>query len=143
MGTQHRDYSGTPLWRKLGIAEGARVLLVAAPAGFDRSLVQLAPLPADVTFLRRRGRALDVVLLFVTRRADLEARFPPLATSVAASGRLWVAWPTKASGIPTDLDFDAVQGVGLSAGLVGTKSASIAEGIQGLMFVIRVRDRST
>ena len=53
-----------------------------------------------------------------------------------------MAWPTKASGTPTDLDFDTVQSQGLAAGLVDTKSASIAEGIQGLMFVIRLRDRA-
>ena len=36
----HKDYSGTPLPRKLGIREGSRVLLVSPPPGFT-----LGPLP--------------------------------------------------------------------------------------------------
>ncbi|MEX2407046.1 MAG: hypothetical protein WD834_06875, partial [Actinomycetota bacterium] len=56
-------------------------------------------------------------------------------------GRLWVAWPKKASGIPTDLSFGVVQGHGLEAGMVDNKSGSIDERYQGLQFVYRVKDR--
>jgi hypothetical protein len=34
----HRDYSGTPLWKKLGIAEGSRVRVLDAPDALDREL---------------------------------------------------------------------------------------------------------
>jgi hypothetical protein len=44
--------------------------------------------------------------------------------------------------VPTDLTFEVVQGVGLEAGLVDNKSASIDEVFQGLQFVVRLRDRS-
>jgi len=138
--TDHVDYSGTPLWRKLGIAEGARVLLIGAPE--DLALEALAPLPDGVTFLRRATRDLDVAVLFVTRGADLRRRFPPLARSLATAGRLWVAWPKKAAKLDTDLSFDAVQATGLDEGLVDNKSASITDAFQGMQFVIRVRDRA-
>jgi hypothetical protein len=52
-----------------------------------------------------------------------------------------VAWPKKASAMTTDLTFEIVQRIGLDAGLVDNKSASIDEVFQGLQFVIRVRDR--
>ena len=139
--SDHRDYSGTPLWRKLGIKEGARVLCTRAPVGFVDELQRLAPLPDGVEFLRRPGRAVDIAIMFVMRRSDLAARFPALARSLAPAGRLWVAWPKKAAGVAGDLDFDAVQRVGLDAGLVDNKSASITETYQGLQFVFRVRDR--
>jgi hypothetical protein len=58
------------------------------------------------------------------------------------AGRLWVAWPKKASSIETDLDFDAVQRIGLEAGLVDNKSASITDDFQGLQFVYRLKDRT-
>lgn len=139
--SEHKDYSGTPLWRKLGIKEGARVLCTRAPAGFADELQRLAPIPGGVEFLRRPGRNVDVAITFVTRRSDLTARFPALARSLTPAGRLWIAWPKKAAGVRTDLDFDAVQRVGLDAGLVDNKSASITETFQGLQFVVRIRDR--
>jgi len=139
--SDHKDYSGTPLWRKLGIREGARVLCTRAPDGFDAELERLAPLPPGVDRLRRSGRDLDVVVGFFTRRADLTERFPRLASAIAPDGRLWVAWPKKAAKLNTDLDFDAVHRIGLGAGLVDNKSASITDAFQGLQFVVRVKDR--
>ena len=138
----HKDYSGVPLWRKLGIGEGARVRVVGAPKGFPDELGRLAPVPDGVSFLERSGAALDVAIVFATRRAELTRRFAELARSLSPAGRLWVAWPKKAAKIASDLDFDEVQGIGLAAGLVDNKSASITETFQGLQFVYRVRDRA-
>ncbi len=133
-----KDYSGTPLPRKLGIREGSRVALMGAPDGFD---LILAPLPAGVE-LRTRARGLfDVVVVFVTLRAELEQRFAALAASLEPAGRLWVAWPKKAARLDTDLNFDIVQGIGLDAGLVDNKSAAIDDVYQGLQFVYRLKDR--
>jgi hypothetical protein len=142
MPTDHKDYSGTPLWKKLGIAEGSRVKIVGAPPGFDESLTAIAPLPGGVTFVPRAGKDLDVVVLFVTRASDLARRFPPLVGAIGQAGRLWVAWPKKAAKLDTDVDFDLVQSTGLAAGLVDNKSASITDAFQGLQFVWRRADRS-
>jgi hypothetical protein len=133
---EHKDYSTTPLPKKLGIREGSRLLVLGAPDGFT-----LGPLPGGVELAGRRRAPLDVVLLFTTRRADLRRRFPPLARALDPAGRLWVAWPKKASGMQTDLTFEDVQGIGLDAGLVDNKSGSIDERFQGLQFVFRLADR--
>lgn len=138
MAQPHKDYSGTPLPKKLGIREGSRVYLAGAPEGFDAIL---GPLPAGVQRLGRSGSAMDVVVLFVTREGDLRSRFGKLAAGLEPAGRLWVAWPKKASGLPTDLDFDTVQRIGLDARLVDNKSASVTEAFQGLQFVYRLKDR--
>jgi hypothetical protein len=132
------DYSATPLWRKLGIAEGSRVHVRGAPD--DLQLDALAPLPPTVTFLTRPGRDLDVVLTFVTGPRQLD-RVGSLARSLTPAGRLWVAWPKKTSGIATELSFAAVQSAGLDVGLVDNKSASITDAFQGLQFVRRLKDR--
>jgi hypothetical protein len=132
----HADYSGTPLPKKLGIREGSRVLVAGAPEGFD-----LDPVPTGVRLLGRAGPPLDVALVFVTSERRLRERFDRLAASLDPAGRLWVAWPKKASGIRTDLDFDTVQRIGLGAGLVDNKSASITDEYQGLQFVVRLADR--
>jgi hypothetical protein len=134
----HKDYSGTPLPKKLGIREGTRVHLVGAPEGFDDAL---GPLPTGVQRLGRAGTAMDIVLLFVTQERDLRARFATLSSGLDPAGRLWVAWPKRAARMPSDLDFDTVQRIGLDAGLVDNKSASITDAFQGLQFVYRLKDR--
>jgi hypothetical protein len=138
----HKDYSGTPLWKKLGIAEGSRIRVLDAPDGFDAALTTIAPLPDGATFLARTGRDLDVIVAFVLRMSQLRRRFVPLARAIAPAGRLWIAWPKKATHVETDLDFAAVQSTGLAAGLVDNKSAAITEVYQGLQFVRRREDRS-
>jgi hypothetical protein len=88
------------------------------------------------------GEPLDVILMFVTEHGALESRFGELAGLVTSSGGLWVAWPKKSSKIENDLSFEAVQGVGLAAGLVDNKSCAIDNDWQGLRFVHRKQDRA-
>ena len=127
----HRDYSATPLPKKLGIDEGSRVALRNVPDGFADQVGVVS---------KARGQ-IDVAVLFVTRQADLTRAFGPLARRLAPAGGLWVAWPKKASGVESDLTFDSVQRTGLDAGLVDNKSCAIDDAWQALRFVIRVRDR--
>ena len=138
MAQAHKDYSGTPLPKKLGVREGSRLYVAGAPEGFD---AVLGPLPTGVQRLGRAGTGMDVILLFVTRERDLRARFAKLAAGLDPAGRLWVAWPKKAAALPSDLDFDTVQRTGLDAGLVDNKSGSVTEKFQGLQFVYRLKDR--
>jgi hypothetical protein len=126
-----RDYSTTPLPKKLGIGESCRVAIVGAPEGFAKS-IGVSP--------RARGPA-DVIVLFATRRAELERRFGSLARRLAPAGGLWVAWPKKSADTPTNLSFEEVQRIGLAAGLVDNKSCSIDDTWQALRFVIRLEDR--
>jgi hypothetical protein len=127
-----RDYSTTPLpTKKLGIGESSRVAVVGAPRGFAQSFGG-SP--------RARG-AVDVLVFFTTRRAELERRFGSLAGRLEPAGGVWVAWPKKSADTPTDLSFEDVQRIGLAAGLVDNKSCAIDETWQALRFVIRREDR--
>jgi hypothetical protein len=83
----------------------------------------------------------EVVVFFTTRRAELEARLPALKAVLGPADGLWIAWPKKAAKLETDLDFSAVQGAGLTLGLVDNKSCSIDESWQALRFVYRLTDR--
>ena len=101
-----KDYSGTPLGKKLGAKPG-----------------------------------LEVLVLFTTRRAELETRLPALKATLGPADGLWIAWPKKAAKLETDLDFAAVQSAGLAAGLVDNKSCAIDADWQALRFVYRLADR--
>jgi hypothetical protein len=131
-------YSGTPLARKLGLREGSRVALLGAPRGFEASL---EPLPEGATLLRAARRRVDVVLCFCPRRRDLDRRLPRARALLDADGGLWVVWPKKASGVPTDLAFEVVQPAGLAAGLVDNKVCAVDDIWSGLHFVYRREDR--
>lgn len=131
-------YSGTPLARKLGIKEESRVAVLGAPEGFDD---ELAPLPPGVRLVRRLGPGLDVAVLFVTERRDLERRFPSVAASIKPAGSFWVAWPKRASKVPTDLTEDVLREVGLPQGLVDNKVCAVTDVWSGLRFVWRKENR--
>jgi hypothetical protein len=102
---------------------------------------------AEKTYTTPLGKKLgakpgaDVVVYFTTRVAELERRFAALKETLAPPDGLWVAWPKKASNLETDLDFAAVQRIGLAAGLVDNKSAAIDEDWQAVRFVYRKADR--
>ena len=131
-----KDYSGTPLYKKLGIKPGASVSFIDAPEGFLENL----ELPDGVR-VASATQGLDVVLLFSTRLKELRSRFGGLAESVFPDGGLWVAYPKKSSTIPTDLNFDNVQQLGLDAGLVDNKSCAVDDDYSGVRFVYRLTDR--
>ena len=101
-----RDYSKTPLAKKLGAKPGT-----------------------------------EVVVLLTTSREELQRRFEALKRTLAPADGLWIAWPKKAASIETHLDFDTVQRIGLEAGLVDNKSASIDQAWQAVRFVYRRTDR--
>jgi len=127
-------YSGTPLAKKLGLREGDRVALVGAPDGFE---ALLEPVPPGVRLFSRATTALDAILFFVTRRADVESRHRALASRLTPAGMLWLAWPKRASGVPTDVTEDVLREVILPSGMVDTKVCAIDETWSGLRFVRR------
>jgi hypothetical protein len=127
-------YSGTPLPKKLGFKPGMRAAFVGAPEGFDATLGEL---PDGVEVARRLGGSLDLVIVFVTRRAELAKRVDALKRAIAPDGMVWVAWPKRASGVETDMTEDVVRDVVLPTGLVDVKVCAIDATWSGLKLVIR------
>jgi hypothetical protein len=128
-------YSGTPLDRKLGLRPGQRILFERAPG---EGWVEL---PDGVTVLRRPAPGLDVVVTFVTSAAQVRARLKALRPKLAPDGMLWVAWPKRASGVPTDVTEDVVRATALTGDLVDVKVCAIDETWSGLKLVIRKEAR--
>lgn len=127
-------YSGTPLVKKLGVKPGYRVAIVGGPEGFDATLGEL---PEEVAVARRLGGSKDMVIFFTTERRELERRLGALRKAIAPDGMVWVAWPKKASKVPTDVTEDVVREVVLPTGLVDVKVCAIDEVWSGLKVVIR------
>ena len=114
-------YSGTPLPRKLGIAPGARVAALGAPADFADRL-------GDAVVRTRLAGSFEVIVLFARSRAQLERRLPAArrARSIRAAGSgspgpsaARASQPTSTSGV--------VREAGLATGLVDNKVCAIDE----------------
>ena len=131
-------YSSTPLAKKLGFHPGARAHLIGAPQGFRATL---APLPQDVTFARSLAGELDLIVVFATDEKALARSLTRAAKHLKPAAGLWIAWAKKSSPLATELDFDAVQRIGLSLGLVDNKVCAIDDDWTGLRFVIRRENR--
>ena len=127
-------YSRTPLPQKLGIKEGHSVAVIGAPRGFALGVLPMA------TRLQRNlaGKApFDVLVVFVTRRADMVARIETCRPRMNPAAGLWIAWPKRASGMATDITEDTVREVALPTGLVDNKVCAIDDTWSGLRLVIR------
>jgi len=131
-------YSGTPLVQKIGIKAGHRVVLRNHPASFVKDLGKL---PEGAQSSDRLSGKANVVVYFTDKKAALEKDFSRLSEALVPDGMLWIGWPKKASGRPTDLTENVVREIGLERGLVDVKVCAIDETWSGLKFVIRLKDR--
>jgi hypothetical protein len=131
-------YSGKALVQKLGIKAGARIAILNPPNGYARTLGKL---PARMARRTTTAGALDFIQFFTTEKGTLEREFAKLTRALTPAGMLWISWPKKAAGVPTNLTEDVIRAVGLAHGLVDVKVAAVDDVWSGLKFVRRVKDR--
>ena len=131
-------YSGTPLPKKLGIKPGFRVWLAEMPPDVR---AELKPQLDECEFARDGKAPLDFTMLFTKSKAQLVREFDRISKRLAPAGMLWVSWPKKSSGVPSDVDEHAVREIGLDVGLVDVKVCAVTDIWSGLKFVRRVKDR--
>jgi hypothetical protein len=129
-------YSPTPLPRKLGIGEGDEVALIGAPEWLEDSLRAVPDIASVHTNLEDDARY-DVIVAFVTQRAELEAELPRLRARMAPACGLWIAWPKRTSRQQSDVTDNVVRDVALPTGLVDNKVCAIDDTWSGLRLVIR------
>lgn len=131
-------YSGTPLPKKLGIKDGFQVSLIDAPA---EVVAELKASLGKCEIAKDGKTALDFAMLFTKSSTVLKKEFPRVAKNLTPAGMLWVSWPKKTSGVPTDLNENIVREIGLGAGLVDVKVCAVTDVWSGLKFVRRLKDR--
>ncbi|MBL8879189.1 MAG: DUF3052 family protein [Phycisphaerales bacterium] len=126
-----RGYSGTPLPKKLGIADDSTLMILNGPRGFAASL----DLGSRGVSLKTTARgSATVIMLFVGSIIELHSNLKKAVKCVEQPGALWIAWPKKSSGVVTDVGENDVRQAGLQAGLVDTKVCAIDATWSGLRF---------
>lgn len=126
-------YSGTPLAKKLGLADAAPLLAVAMPASV-RAEIERTACPR---YLARAAMNLTAAHIFTTRKAELAAQLKKLRPLLAPAGQVWVSWPKKAAKVETDITEDVIRAVALPMGYVDVKVCAVDETWSGLKLVIR------
>jgi hypothetical protein len=132
-------YSGTPLAQKLGIRAGARLYVHGAPPNYPELL---APLPAGVHTVPRIDLETDVIHLFATWQSDLEALLRRALGSMRPDAAVWVSWPKKAAGVPSDINEDTIRSLALPTGLVDIKVCAVDATWSGLKLMLRRSERA-
>ena len=127
-------YSGTPLARKLSLKDGMRVWCDGVP---DSVRTEIATEGLQFDMLTTPEPPVDAAHVFVIERVDLEAKLAQLLPLLERSGFIWVSWPKKTSGVPSDITEDVIRDVALPMGLVDVKVCAVDETWSGLKLVIR------
>jgi hypothetical protein len=132
-------YSGTPLAKKLGIGPGMRLFLQAAPDNYEELL---APLPAGVQTVSCLDTHTDVAHLFASRRAVLAQALRKVRARMRDDALVWVSWPKKSAGVPSDITEDVIRELAFPLGLVDVKVCAVDETWSGLKLVVRLTERA-
>jgi len=130
-------YSGTPLAKKLSLKDGMRTWWDGMP---NSVLAEIGV--QGLRLLDEPEAIVDAAHIFVTERAELEAKLRQLMPLLAPSGFIWVSWPKKASKVPTDVTEDTTREICLPMGLVDVKVCAIDETWSGLKLMIRKERRT-
>lgn len=131
-----RDYSTTPLLKKLGIRDNMQVVLVAAPAAFQEVL---GDLPDNTVMSTRFSSTTKLALCFVRSLDDLSATLDVLTLRLPKPASVWIIHPKRTSKHSTNFNQNDVRNQALSIGLVDYKVCSIDNDWSGLKFAWRNR----
>jgi hypothetical protein len=127
------------LQKKLGIKPEFKSYILHSPKGYENVLTS----PSLLLSVKELVDNTDWLQAFYVDKAQLEGEVELLCRALVSNGQLWLCWPKKTSKIDSDLSDSVVRQIGLDAGLVDIKVASIDETWSGLKFVYRLGDRLT
>ncbi len=126
-------YSGTPLAKKLGFADGASVYAVGMPASVKAEILA----STKPKFTAKPVKSQAAAHVFHTSAKALEADLKKLRPLLAPDGMVWVSWPNKAAKVETDITEDTIRKIALPMGYVDVKVCAVDETWSGLKLVIR------
>lgn len=128
--------------RKLGLKDGQRLALVAAPDGWIEALSKLTNVDARPS--AKRTRKADVLLVWLSPTNDVRATFDTLELRIPPDGAIWAVIPKKSALAKgeTAVQWADMQAAGLASGrLVDNKELRFDDRYYGTRFVVRKERR--
>jgi hypothetical protein len=111
-----------PLFKKLGLKYGQKVILVNIPENYFDLLIEVP----DVEEAEQEQLA-DFIHLFECRLSDLEKSFQKNVSRLKPDGMIWISWPKKTSKVATDVDYHSAKFIATQNGYVDVKVSAIDE----------------
>lgn len=122
------------LWQKLGYRRGLVAHLDEVPGDYR----QLVPrIPQDVRLDGTLDDSPRIIHHFTTEAEGLRARLAIFIDAMPATGAIWVSWPKKSSGVPTNVTSEVVRAAADPLGLADTKVAAIDATWTAMKLVLR------
>lgn len=125
-------YSGTPLWKKLGLKEFHTACVYEPPEDYYQWLID-----GPTVFWTKPASDVFFTHIFTTKRQILCDALEDTRSTMATDGMIWVSWPKKASKVPSEITEDTIREVALPMGLVDVKVCAVNDIWSGLKLVIR------
>ena len=124
------DYSGTPLWKKLGFKTAMKVLVLNVPAHYASLFADSAN---DWLLVKKDADAIHLFITEIFQLSEIEklSKFMPPAIM------LWVSWPKKTSPFSKGLSEDHIRNAALACGLVDIKVCAVDKDWSGLKLTRR------
>jgi hypothetical protein len=122
---------GPQLAKKLGFKSGMTVCAINVPEDYGDLLGEL---PEDLIWARGLESPRDLIHLFVTKQDRLTGTLSKASQAIQPEGVLWVSWPKRASGIPTDLTRGAILELCLPFDLIAKKGCFVDADWSALKF---------
>jgi hypothetical protein len=131
-----RDFSTTPLPKKLGIGSNMQVALITAPDDFEELL---GDLPENTALITRITPKTNLALCFIRSLEDLAAALDLLSLRLPKQASVWIAHPKRTSKHHVNFNQNHVRDAALATGLVDYKVCSIDADWSALKFAYRKR----
>jgi len=127
-----QGYSGKPLSAKLGLRSGMKVAFSGLPP-------EILPLLSDVWSCLQVVpiEEAEYVHIFSMDGNVIKDLAAVLGAQFTNSEVLWISWPKKSSGVPTDITEDCLREWILPTGLVDVKVCAVDATWSALKFVLR------
>ena len=132
--TPNAGYSGTPRAAKLGLASGKTLLTLGAPPNY---VELVGPSMKNLKRAKSIGPGVDIVHMFTVSRSRLATALLDCRRQLRPDAVVWVSWPKKASGVPTDVTEDTIREVALPLGFVDIKVCAVDAIWSGLKLMVR------
>lgn len=127
-------YSGTPLAKKLGLTAGKTLLTFGAPSNYAELI---GPAMSDLKRAKSLGPSADIVHMFTASRSRLATALLDCRRQLRPDAIVWVSWPKKASGVPSDVSEDTIREIALPLGFVDIKVCAVDATWSGLKLMVR------
>ena len=148
-GLPQRDAHYAGVVEREVLAKGGRALLIAGDGHLLRGLTAdhypklLGHVPSGVNFATRPTGNSKFVHLFVKEHGALVKQLQSLRQKIADDAAVWVSWPKKSSGVPTNITEDVIRAVALPLGFVDIKVCAVDDVWSGLKLMIRRENRKS